>query len=60
MKPGASSSEAVLASLNGVPMRGWTSGSRTFTSAVPAKSAWKKPKSIPSHQFASPITTNTA
>ena len=31
----------------GVPMRGWTIGSRMFTSALPANSPWINPKPAP-------------
>ena len=37
MKPGGSSKATDGAAVDGVPMRGWMSGSRMFMSAVPEK-----------------------
>ena len=46
-EPGGSSSGALSAALSVLPMRGWTTGSRTFTSAVADDDAVEEPEQRP-------------
>ena len=50
-----------FAAVSEVAMRGWTAGSRTFTSTVPLKIAWSAPSSAPIIQPLRPtIAKNSA
>jgi hypothetical protein len=49
-KPGGSSSGLLSAALIVLPMRGWTAGSSTLTSAVAETTPCRSPSSAPSSQ----------
>jgi hypothetical protein len=59
-KPGGSSRATSGAAVDGLPIRGWMSGSKVLTSAVPENTPWAKPKTAPSHHPLRPIARKRA